>query len=258
MLKIFDILKKEQQDLNTQNKSLPDKQILDYKDFELNLMEYKDAIKSDKRTYFKYYISLLKIKNLLLFSFWPLKDYNSRIIKMFLFFFFFSIHLTINALFFNDSTMHKIYEDDGSYNLIYQIPQLLYSSIISGVINGLIRYLSLSQNNIIKLKQEKEKDKLVEKKQNLLNYLQIKFIIFFSITFIILLFCWYYITCFCGIYVNSQIHFLKNSLFSFILSLIYPFLTCLIPGIFRISALRDEKGSLGFIYKLSSLSMLII
>ena len=92
--------------------------------------------------------------------------------------------------------MHKIYEDDCSYNLIYQIPQILYSSIISGVINGLIRYLSLSQNNIIKLKQEKEKDKLVEKKQNLLNYLKIKFIIFFSITFIILLFCWYYITCF--------------------------------------------------------------
>jgi hypothetical protein len=167
-----DIVKKEQQDLNTQNKSLPDKQILDYKDFELNLMEYKDAIKSDKRTYFK--------------------------------------------------------------------------------------YLSLSQNNIIKLKQEKEKDKLVEKKQNLLNYLQIKFIIFFSITFIILLFCWYYITCFCGIYVNTQIHLLKDSLFSFIISLIYPFLTCLIPGIFRISALRDEKGSLGFIYKLSSLLMLII
>ena len=221
-------------------------------------MEYKEAIKSDKRTYFQYYISLLKMKNLLLFSFWPVKDYNSLIIKIFLFFFFFSIHLTINALFFNDSTMHKIYQDKCSYNFIYQIPHILYSSIISGVINALIRYLSLSQNNIIRLKQEKEKEKLVEKKINLLNFLKIKFIIFFIITFIILMFCWYYITCFCGVYLNTQIQLLKDSIFSFIFSLIYPFITCLIPGIFRISALRDEKGSSGFIYKLSSLIMLVI
>ena len=221
-------------------------------------MEYNEALKSDKRTYFQFYISLLKIKHLFIFSFWPDKDYNSRIIKIFLFFFFFTIHLTINALFFNDSTMHKIYEDKGSYNFIYQIPQILYSSIISGVINAMIKYLSLSQKNIIELKREKDKEKIDEKKKKLLKVLKIKSIIYFIITFIILLFCWYYITCFCGVYVNTQIHLIKDSIISFILSFIYPFLTSLIPGILRISALRDEKGSLGSLYKLSSLLMLMI
>ena len=43
-------------------------------------------------------------------------DYNSQIIKIFLFFFFFSIDFVINALFFNDDTMHKIYEDEGKFN----------------------------------------------------------------------------------------------------------------------------------------------
>ena len=131
------------------------------------------------------------------------------------------------------------------------MPQILYSSIISGVINGLTRYLSLSQNNIIKLKQEKEKDKLVEKKQNLLNYLKIKFIIFFSITFIILLFCWYYITCFCGIYVNTQIHLIKDSIISLITSLLIPFVLIIIPTIFRISALSAEKPSRKCLYNFS-------
>ena len=151
------IYKKDAQDI-TQNKSLNDQQILDYKDFELNLLEYKEALKTDKRTYFQFYISLLKSRHLFIFSFWPVKDYNSRIIKIFLFFFYFSIHLTVNALFFNDSTMHKIYEDKGSYNFIYQIPQIIYSSLISGIINILIKYLALSQDSIVKLKQEKNKE----------------------------------------------------------------------------------------------------
>ena len=40
----------------------------------------------------------------------------------------------MNAIFFNDETMHKIYEDEGSFNLIYNLPQIIYSSIISGVL----------------------------------------------------------------------------------------------------------------------------
>ena len=251
-------MRKSDKDVISQNKIKNGQKILKYEDFELNLLEYKDALKSDKRTYYQFYISLLKSRHLLIFSFWPFKDYNSRIIKIFLFFFFFSIHLTINALFFNDSTMHKIYEDKGSYNFIYQIPQILYSSIISGVINGLIRFLSLSQKNIIKLKEENEKSNINENKKKLLSVLKIKFALFFIITFIILLFCFYYISCFCGIYINTQTHLFKDSLISFILSLVYPFVTCLIPGILRIPTLRDEKGSSWFAYKLSTLLMLII
>ena len=38
---------------------------------------------------------------------------------------------------------------------------------------------------------------------------------------------------------------------SFIISLIYPFFINLIPGIFRISSLRDKKSNKLCIYKLS-------
>ena len=106
---------------------------------------YNEAILFDKRTYWQYYVSLLKKYHLLLFSFYPNKDYNSRIIKIFLFFFFFSAHFTINALFYTDSTMHQIYEDEGGFNFIYQIPQILYSSIISALIGILIKFFSLSE-----------------------------------------------------------------------------------------------------------------
>ena len=81
--------------------------ILELKDFEINSLDYEEAIILDKRNYFQYYISLLKYNHPLTFSFAPFKDYNPRIIKIFLFFFAFSLDFTINTLFFNDDTMHK-------------------------------------------------------------------------------------------------------------------------------------------------------
>ena len=89
---------------------------LKYNDYELNNLEYNKAIELDKRSYLKYYFSILKRKQLFLLTFYTSDDYNSKIIKMLLFLFSFSLYYSVNALFFNDSTMHKIYEDEGAFN----------------------------------------------------------------------------------------------------------------------------------------------
>ena len=73
-----------------------------YNDTELNSLEYKTALEIDKRTYFQYYISLIKKKQILIFTFYPTNDYNSMIIKICLFLFSFVLYYTVNALFFND------------------------------------------------------------------------------------------------------------------------------------------------------------
>ena len=97
---------------NTNQKEIMKKKnhkgILDYTDSELNSLDYQEALKKDRRTYIQYYISLIKQKQSILFSFYPNKDFNSQIIKSFLFFFFYASDMTINALFFTDDTMHKI------------------------------------------------------------------------------------------------------------------------------------------------------
>ena len=226
--------------------------IINYTDSELNSLNYEEAIKNDKRTYTQYYISLLKTKHLVLFSFYPNKDYNSRIIKIFLFFFFFSTHFTLNALFYNDSTMHKIYEDEGIFNFVYQIPQIIYSSIISIAVSFLIKNLSLSEKYVLEIKREKNINKF-DALQALIKKLKIKFVMFFIITFIILSLFWYYITCFCGVYKNTQVHLIKDSFSSFFLSLIYPFGIYLIPGVFRICSLENKKKNKKLMYKFSKL-----
>ena len=100
--------------------------ILEKNDFELNSLDYEKGIKLDKRNYWEYYFSLLKNNHPFMFSFSSFNDYNSKIVKMLLFFFSFSLDLTINALFFTDDTMHKIYQDKGQFNFLYQIPQILH------------------------------------------------------------------------------------------------------------------------------------
>ena len=89
-------------------------------DQELNSLEYEQAKEFDKRTYSQYYISLLKKKQLILFTFCPANDYNLFSVKICLFLTNFSLYLTINCFFFSDETMHKIYIDNGDYNFIYQ------------------------------------------------------------------------------------------------------------------------------------------
>ena len=225
---------------------------MEIKDFEINSLEYEEALILDKRNYFEYYISLLRNNYPLTFSFSKTNDYNPRIIKIFLFFFSLCLDLTVNTLFFTDDTMHKIYEDKGKFNILYQIPQIIYSTFISKIIDGIIRFLALSQDNIIDFKNEKEKNNLDKKYKKLIRKLKIKFIFYFIITFIILLFFWYYETCFCGIYVNTQVHLFKDSLISLAMGLLYPFIMYLIPGIFRISALRAKKQNRKYMYKISS------
>ena len=182
------------------------------------------------------------MNHLLVFSFYSNeKDYNSQIIKIFLFFFFFSVHFTVNALFFSDETMHTIYLDEGHFNFIYQISQIIYSSLISAVISILIKYLSLSEKSIIEMKNEEKIEELELIVKKLVKSLKIKFMLFFFVAFLLLGFFLFYNSCFCGIYVNTQIHLIKDSVISFTLSLVYPFAISILPGIFRITALKAKK-----------------
>ena len=226
-------------------------QILEKKDFELNSLNYFEALKFDHRSYCNYYISLIKYNHPILFSFVPFDDYNSMTIKIILFFFSFCLDFTINALFFTDETMHKLYIDKGNFDLLYQIPQIIYSTLISKFIDTFIRSLALSQDNIVELKQVKNKKHLMIKQNKLLSKLKTKFTLFFISTFIILICCLYYITCFCGIYINTQIHLIKDSIMSLIISLLIPFVLCLIPGIFRIPSLRVVKANRVTLYKIT-------
>ena len=235
--------------LNKQDKLI---NLMKYIDEEINILPYSLARLYDKRTYCNYYISLLKTKHSLIFAL-NNNDYNSRIIKIDLFFIGFTIDYFVNALFYNDDTMHKIYKNKGKFDLESQIPIIIYSTLISVALNKILSLLALSNDAIIRLKQSKLKINLTKGEENLKNKLNIQFILYFIISFLFLVFFWYYISIFCVIYKNTQVHLLKDIIMSFALSLVIPFIIYLLPGFFRIPALSKAKNKRVCLYNFNKL-----
>ena len=226
-------------------------------DQELNSLKYEEAITLDKRNYLQYYFSLLKKKHFLLFTFYPSNDYNLITMKMALFLLSFSLYFTTDGFFFTDETMHNIYKNNGNFEILYQIPLILYSSIITSVINTILKQLSLSEDTILKIKNEENIESCILKSKSLERRIKIKFIIFYIFSFVFMAFFWYYISCFCAVYKNTQTILIEDTFLSFGLSMLYPIGLNLIPGIFRIIALRDPKKGRKCIYVLSKILALI-
>ena len=220
---------------------------------QLNDLPYNSAILIDNRFFCQYYISLMKSKHIFMFSFIHHNDYNSKIIKIDLFFVSFVIYFTVNALFYNDDTMHHLYQNKGSYNIEYKLPQIVYSSLISIILNTPLKLLALSNNDILELKNKKINNNFDVKEKELNKKLSIKFVLYFIISFIFLLLFWYYLSMFCAIYRNTQIHLIEDTLISFGISLIYPFDIYLFPAIFRILALSGKNKKRECLYKFSKI-----
>ena len=213
--------------------------LIKYNDYEINTLLYETALKDDKRTFCQYYNSLLKRRHMLIFIFFTNDDYNSKIIKISLFLFSFSLDYAVNALFFVDSSMHKILVNEGNFDFNYELPKIIYSFIISKCIYTLIEYLSLSEKNVLEIK-----NRLKNKRENafkILKCLNIKFVLYFILNFTLLIFFWYYLSCFCAVYKNTQIHLISDTLISFATSLLSTLGLCLLPGIFRIRSLKFKN-----------------
>ena len=225
-----------------------------FNDYELNSMIYGNALKLDKRSYFNIYISLIKTKHPVIFSFYPVKDYNTIIVKIDLFFLKFSIYYFINAFFFNSKVIHKIYKDEGTYNFIYFIPFIFCSFIISHCIFVIIKYFSLSESNICEINyiSHNKIDSLIYK---IKRCIIIKYICFYTLSLIFLFFFWYSLSSFGAVFQNTQIYLIKNTMISFCFSLLYPFIINFIPAFLRFYSLKNSKREC--IYKINRYIQLI-
>ena len=224
---------------------------IEYSDYELNKLRYKEAIKSDKRTFFQLYWAILKRDHLLI-TFINCNDYNLLSIKLTRFVFFIASIMALNAFFFSDDSMHKLFLNYGKYDFVQQIPKIIYTIIISQLLELFLCFLSYTDKYFYQIKSNLMDGK-TKKVNKIVRCMQIKLIIFFIFVGIMLVAYWYVISVFCGIYRNTQITMIKDSLISFSIVLAYPFALYLVPSGLRICALRSTKKKLKCIYKLSNI-----
>ena len=138
--------------------------------------------------------------------------------------------------------------DYGKYNFIQQIPQIIYSSLVSLIIEILIAMLSFTDKNIYQIRQMEEFNTV--KLKQILKTIKIKLIIYFVITFLFFAFYWYLISSFCAVYNNTQIIYLKDFATSFSLGLIYSFAIQLCFAFLRIFTLKQKSKARSLIYKI--------
>ena len=173
------------------------------------------------------------------------------IVKISLFLLSFSIYYVVNALFINESTIHQIYEDNGEYNFVNSLPQIICSFVISYIINNFIKYLILTERNIILIRKAQSLELAKNEAEKVKKNITMKHIVFFIISILFLIFFWYYLSSFGAVYQNTQVYLIKNTLFSFLISFLYPFILNIIPSILRINSISDTNKNKECIYKTS-------
>ena len=222
-----------------------------FDDFELNEMEYEEALKHDHRSCWCMYYSLIKREHRIIFTFFVYHDYNLVPVKYSRFIFLLATDMCMNVFFFSDATMHKIFLNYGKYNFLQQIPQILYSTIVSQIIEILLCFLSLTDKHMYEIKNLDKKKRNIKEVNNIFNTMSRKLFFYFLITFISFLVYWYIVCVFCAVYENTQIAYIKDSFISSLFGFILPLILYLFPAAFRGCALKCKNNNC--LYKTSDL-----
>ena len=188
------------------------------------------------------YYYLIKREHRIIFTFFVYSDYNLVPVKWSRFIFLLATDMAMNVFFFSDATMHKIFLNYGKYNFIQQIPQIIYTTIISQLLEIFICYLSITDKHMYEIKNlepgKRNKDEIVR----VYDTINKKLFFYFLITFIFFLGYWYIVCVFCAVYENTQITYIKDSFISSLLGYIYPFILYLFPAAFRGCALKCKNN----------------
>ena len=246
-LEVYNIKAKEINNNNVYNYNLETE--INYTDLELNSFTYKEAIGIDLRYFKPIYVSFIKYNHPIISLFTKNNDYNSIYIKASLIIISFSLYYFVNSLFITQTIIHKVYVSGEIYNIELFIPYIIFSFLICYVLDRIMRYGSLSYDNIYSVYKENLYINAKIRANIVKKLIFVKYICFYIIGFLSILLFGYYLAVFGAVYQRTQYILIKNTLISYIISLVFPFFIIIIPSILRRYSLKEATRQ--NIYKLS-------
>jgi hypothetical protein len=242
--------------------------------FYLTNYDYEEAIKYDKRSFWKiYYICLLTKENILniLLIKSPLELFPLRIS---VFLFTYSCDLAFNTLFYFNSNISDRFHYEGQslfwFSLFNNIMISIISMVSSFSLCVFLQFLTNSKEEVEEIfrveekKMRKDSSYFVSKilKRNILmriyeinKKLKTKITLFIILEILLLLFFFYFVTAFCEVYPNTQVSWLCDSFVSFLIGFpIEFFLAFFIAVLYKLSITKKFKLLYKFIIGLYSLS----
>ena len=230
------------------------KEFLEKTDGELNNLDYDDAIKEDKRSFFQYYFSLLKTKHILLLPFRGSKYFNSRVMNICYLLFLIIFYLTINTMFVDHNTIHKIYISKGEFSFSDYKSKIILVTFLLYALQVLFSYLITIEGIVLRIKKSDNK-KFFQRVNKVMNIITLKFFMTYSIIIIFLLFSWLYIGCFIAIFPKAKMHLIKIAIISFSISLIIPLVLYLLTSFIRKNSLKKLDREV--LYKISQILQIL-
>ena len=220
--------------------------------YELNKLEYIDALLLDKRNFLTTYLSFMKREQLVWFTFISWNDYNIFYIKISRFLILLTTQMSMNALLFADKTIHKLYLNYNTYNFGQSLPGIIYSILITHALEILLCFLSMTDIHIYEIKSMKKSEQTADRINNILKNIRIKLIIFFALGSLLFIFYWYCVSAFCAVYQKTQGFLILNSFLSFLFELVDPFIFYALFTLMRKISFRYKNIKIMiWIYKIS-------
>ncbi len=248
-ISIYNIEEKIEQsiknDTSIENKIIKDSMQLLKSPHDLQDIDYEEAIINDKRKYLRIYWDYLLDSQIILSTFWTDNHLDLLVIKLNFLVFTFQINFFLNALFYTDDYISDAYNNDGILEFISGLPKAIYSFIATLIITSLLRLLSSSKEELMKVIKEKRNcENYFYFIQQKLAKLRIKLIIYFILVYSLSLFFLYYVTAFCAVYKYSQKYWIHGWLETFALDTLESIIVCIFLALIRYYSIKNNKKCL--------------
>ena len=210
-------------------------------DYDLQDIDYDEAIIYDKRSYLRMYWGFLLDSQIILGTFFTDNHLDLFVIKLSFLVCTFQISFFLNAFFYTDEYISDAYHNDGVLDFVSGLPKSIYSFVATLVTTNLLRMLSNSKGELIEVIKKRRiyKDYLhliIIK----LDKLRRKLIIYFILVYILELFFLYFVTAFCAVYRNSQKFWFFGCLESFGMDSLVALIICIFLALFRFISIKKH------------------
>ena len=220
----------------------------------LDDLDNNENIMREKRNICKIYIEKLVVKQMILDLFYNNNWIIPKTIKAIFFIVRIDLYLFVNALFYSEDYITELYFSNKKEEFFSFVPRslnrIIYTSIVSTVLNFVISLLFPSENKIKKILLRKKhlkemKNKIIIATTNIIN----NYWLFIGVSYIFAIITWFYVSCFNNAYPYLKIEWIKSSIFIIIIIQFISIFSCFLYAVFRFISIKSKSEKL---YKFSN------
>ena len=223
---------------------------------DLDDLEYDDAIKYDKRTFFVFLSDRLKEKQIFMDTFFNREHLRPFSIKVILLLLHIDLYFVINGLFYNEKYISELFystEKETFFSFFPRsISRFFYATLVGMFISIIIDWFFVEEKKIKRILIREKEDPIQLKYEISSNVTSIKkrYNAFIFLCLFISVISWYYVSCFNSSYPGVKIEWIKSSITIIIIMQILSIIEILLEAILRSISFKFESEK---VFKLKQL-----